>query len=99
MQTHRHCWVRSGKNLKTDIDDAHLGTISFIVTDLLGLTFTEATYLAYADLPNEVQDILAQRQEARASKNWEASDALRANIEALGYGISDTAEGQRVYAL
>lgn len=87
------------KNLKTDIDDAHLGTISFIVTDLLGLTFTEATYLAYADLPNEVQDIIAQRQEARASKNWEASDALRAHIEALGYGISDTTEGQRVYAL
>jgi cyanophycinase-like exopeptidase len=46
--------------------------------------------------PAEVQALLARRQEARARKDWAASDALRAEIAGLGWQVVDTPEGQKV---
>ena len=44
-------------------------------------------------IPQEVQDLLAQREQARRSKQFIQSDALRDQIDALGYRIDDTPEG------
>lgn len=47
-------------------------------------------------IPAEIEALLAQRQEARAQKNWGLSDQLRDQILALGWQLKDTKEGQKV---
>jgi cysteinyl-tRNA synthetase len=44
----------------------------------------------------QVTALLEKRFEARASKNWSQSDALRAQIESLGWLVKDTKEGQKL---
>lgn len=44
-------------------------------------------------IPAEVSELAAARQAARMSKDWAASDALRAQIEALGWRVKDTPDG------
>jgi len=45
-------------------------------------------------LPENVQLLLKQRQEARDEKNWDKSDDLRVAINKLGYLVEDSNEGQ-----
>jgi hypothetical protein len=44
--------------------------------------------------PDDVQALADQRAQARADKDYAASDALRDQIAALGWGVKDTAGGQ-----
>ena len=44
----------------------------------------------------KVQELLAQRAEARANKNWAESDRLRDEITKLGYILKDTKQGQQI---
>lgn len=46
--------------------------------------------------PEDVQALLAARQEARARKDWPAADALRNQIAALGWQVVDTPEGPKL---
>lgn len=48
------------------------------------------------ELPTDIKDLIAQREEARAAKDWAASDALRGDIEAQGYSVEDKPEGMSV---
>ena len=45
---------------------------------------------------DEVANLLEQRQQARANKDWAASDRLRDAIVALGWQLKDTKDGQKV---
>lgn len=47
-------------------------------------------------IPQDLQDALAQRIEARKQKNWALSDQLRDLIISRGYVIEDTPEGARL---
>ena len=47
-------------------------------------------------IPQEIQALVAERDAARFSKNWQKSDALRKKIEAAGYRVEDTPEGTRI---
>ncbi|HEX4839586.1 MAG TPA: DALR domain-containing protein, partial [Rhabdochlamydiaceae bacterium] len=47
-------------------------------------------------ISRELQELLAQREAARASKNWKAADAARDQILASGYVIEDTPNGARL---
>jgi len=47
-------------------------------------------------IPAPVQALVAERAKVRETKNFADSDHLRDAIEALGYDVRDTAEGQRV---
>jgi cysteinyl-tRNA synthetase len=49
-----------------------------------------------ASPPENVSALLGKRAEARAAKNWSESDALRAEIEALGWFVKDTKDGQKL---
>ena len=44
----------------------------------------------------KVQELLAQRAEARANKNWAESDRLRDEIVAMGYVLKDTKQGHQI---
>ena len=45
------------------------------------------------EIPAEVQKWVAEREEARAAKDFARSDALRTQIEAAGFEVKDTPEG------
>ena len=47
-------------------------------------------------IPEHVTRLLQQRADARANKDWSESDRLRAEIEALGWFVKDTRDGQKV---
>jgi cysteinyl-tRNA synthetase len=47
-------------------------------------------------VPTEVQSLLADRQAARAAKNWAESDRLRDAIAALGWIVKDTKDGAKL---
>ena len=48
------------------------------------------------EIPSAVQKLVEERSHARANKDFLASDSLRNQIEALGYEVKDTANGQQV---
>ena len=50
-------------------------------------------------LPGQVQQLAEARAEARRQKDWKQSDALRAQLQALGYSVEDTPAGQKIQAL
>jgi cysteinyl-tRNA synthetase len=52
-----------------------------------------------ASLPAEVQMLLGLRSQARASKDWKASDSIRDQIESLGWTVKDTKDGQKATRL
>lgn len=51
------------------------------------------------EIPQDLQDALIQRNEARRLKNWVLSDQLRNLIADRGYVIEDTPEGTRLKPL
>jgi cysteinyl-tRNA synthetase len=42
-----------------------------------------------------IEDLLLRRQEARANRDFQAADSIRARLVALGVDIEDTAAGTR----
>lgn len=48
------------------------------------------------EIPQELTDLLHQREEARKKKEWQRSDELRKEIDAKGYVIEDTPKGTRL---
>jgi cysteinyl-tRNA synthetase len=46
-------------------------------------------------VPDEVQALVRQRDEARLQKQWQRADELRAEIQALGYVLEDQKGGTR----
>lgn len=61
------------------------------LNEILGVFSFEATTLS-----SEVQALVTRRDEARAQKDFAASDQLRGELEALGYEVKDTKEGTQV---
>ena len=47
-------------------------------------------------VPVEIQQLIDQRAQARAEKNWKRSDELRDAVAALGWTIKDSKDGQKV---
>jgi cysteinyl-tRNA synthetase len=47
-------------------------------------------------VPANVAALVTKRAEARADRNWPQSDALRAEIESLGWLVKDTKDGQKL---
>lgn len=47
------------------------------------------------DVPDDIARLVTARGEARAARDWAKSDALRREIEALGWRVEDTPAGPR----
>ncbi|NLB69048.1 MAG: cysteine--tRNA ligase [Lentisphaerae bacterium] len=47
-------------------------------------------------VPEEVETLLVNRQEARLAKNWAESDRIRDEIATLGWIVKDTPDGQKL---
>jgi cysteinyl-tRNA synthetase len=57
--------------------------------DIFGL----ATLAEEQEAPNEIVELAKQRQEARAARDFDEADRLRAEIEAAGWEARDVADG------
>ena len=65
------------------------------VDDALGKAVSQTNGTANGT-PTEIQALLDERTEARKSRDFTRSDALREQIEALGYEVMDTPDGAKV---
>lgn len=68
------------------------------------LDFDKVLGLGFADLkeetiPEEVQSLVQEREQARKDKNFDLSDELRDKINTLGYEVKDTELGTKVSKL
>ena len=80
--------------LKSSISDRQKYTTILGFDRVLGLDLD--TLDQPEDLPSEVKELVEERQRAREAREWEASDRLRDEIQALGYMVQDTPEGMKV---
>jgi len=89
--------VRQGNQaLDADDDDtvARLAATVREIADAVGLELAAPRPQLTAD--DEAEGLARQRDDARAAKEWDRADALRAQLEALGYVVEDTAKGTQV---
>ncbi len=63
--------------------------------EIMGLDIAEWQPEAL-DIPAEIQQLVDDRDAARASKDWGEADRLREEVEARGYSIEDTREGAKI---
>ena len=71
------------------INQTALDQLLETIDSLLGLQLIDTT----PDLLDDVKKLIIDRQRARDEKDWETSDALRAEIEKSGVTVRDTAFG------
>lgn len=64
--------------------------------DLCHGAVAEDAVLAREDLPAAVLTLIEEREAARATKDWAKSDALRQQLQELGYAVKDTAQGMEI---
>jgi cysteinyl-tRNA synthetase len=88
---------RAMQRLRTIEKDVTIGALDrralFLFADqVLGLDVDRAP--EEKPLTPELEALLADRVQARANKDWAASDAIRSQLDAAGIEISDSAEGQ-----
>ncbi len=60
--------------------------------DVLGILYNRKS----DDVPQNVLDLVKERTEVRAQKNWARADEIRDELDALGYVVEDTATGPKV---
>lgn len=66
-----------------------LAAFTAAVDDLLGLSLDRST----PNLSAQQQQLLSQRSQARAAKDWQASDTLRDELSAQGITVNDSPHG------
>jgi cyanophycinase-like exopeptidase len=59
-------------------------------------THVQKGYQEERIIPEDVQLLVTQRQQARASRNWSGADEIRRMIEELGWRVNDTPQGPTV---
>lgn len=57
--------------------------------DVLGILYNRQSN----DLDAEIEELIAQRQEARANKDWATADKIRDDLKARGIILKDTPQG------
>lgn len=67
-----------------------------LALDLLRGELPQDLPLTREELPQQVQNLLRQRDEARQAKDWAKSDMLRDELKRLGFLVKDTAVGAEV---
>lgn len=87
---------------KADMDKAQIKACLLKAGQMLGiLNEAPASWLGYGsdDMSDEdsanIDDLLAQREQARADKNFARADEIRDELTALGITIEDTPEGPK----
>ena len=79
-------------------DKKAIGKISTIkkMDKILGLDLLKKPKL---NIPEEVQKLAEERENARTNKDWQKADKLREKIKEKGYQVDDTSEGPKINKL
>jgi cysteinyl-tRNA synthetase len=81
----------------SEISDADKKATILDFDRVLGLKLDEIKpENASIEIPETIQKLLREREIAREKQDWHSSDLLRNEIQALGYELKDTDEGQKV---
>ncbi len=75
------------------ISDADKKATILSFDDALGLKLDEVTTL---EIPPEVSALAEKREAARNAKDWATSDALRKELQDLGFDVEDTSSGPKI---
>ncbi len=67
--------------------------------DVLGIVDREGLPIALSQLPAQVQQMVADRQKARAAKDYIASDHLREALAKAGFKVRDSTSGPQIYRI
>jgi len=51
------------------------------------------------NMPEEIQKLATEREQARQNQNWKKSDELRNELQQLGYGVEDTKTGTKLFKI
>jgi cysteinyl-tRNA synthetase len=83
-------WVREANRSEGTVGDADLREMLGVLAlgNLLDVEEIEA--------PAEAQELMAQRESARAERDWARADALRDQLRELGWEVRDGAGGQEL---
>ncbi len=63
---------------------------------VLGLDLNNPPAIETREIPDSIKKLAQERDEARKNKDFAKSDELRAQIEATGFLVLDTPEGQKI---
>ena len=77
-------------------DEAAAGPKAAAAVEILGALGLEVAGGGDGDVPAEVAALAAERDEARAAKDWARADAIRDELQADGWLVEDTPEGTLV---
>ena len=80
--------------LKSDVSGKAKYDLLIKFDQVLGLNLDKAVEIQ--KLPQNVEELVNEREEARKQKDFKKSDELRQKIENLGYTIEDKPEGPKV---
>jgi cysteinyl-tRNA synthetase len=88
---------RAMQRLRTIEKDASIGALDkralFLFADqVLGLDLDRV--IEEKPLTPDLQALISERAQARAGKDWAASDAIRDQLDAAGIEVQDAADGQ-----
>jgi cysteinyl-tRNA synthetase len=75
----------------TTFEKSHICATLLAIDSMLGLGLRE---LQEVHIPHEVEHLLVERTTAREKKDWATSDRIRDEIQAKGFTVQDTDEGQ-----
>jgi cysteinyl-tRNA synthetase len=78
--------------VRSDLPEGVKKSTIFEFDKVLGLRLVEWSPVQ-EEVPEDVQDLVEQREQARAGKRWEEADKLRDQIEAAGFQVKDTPDG------
>lgn len=78
--------------LKSSVNDADKKATLDVFDAIFGLELASWKPIV-EDIPEEVQALALQRQQARTDKDWAAADTIRDQLSALGYEVKDSADG------
>jgi cysteinyl-tRNA synthetase len=80
-----------------DVSDADKKATILDFDRVLGLKLDEvSTDEETFEIPEHVQKLLKEREIAREKQDWHTSDLIRNEIQALGFELKDTDDGQKV---
>ena len=90
--------LRSEEGLGGPASTAAMGRAGMVVAtlgDILGLTLAAGG----GAIPEQAEGLRLERERARAARDWARADALRGEIQALGFAVEDHPGGSRLKPL
>jgi cysteinyl-tRNA synthetase len=83
-------------NRRIDVGEVTSEAAKGLIEWLQGVQSVLAMEPEDEEIPQEVLALVERRAQARAAKDWKLSDSLRDQIQALGWTVKDSKDGQKL---